>query len=120
VTFTALVVLHDSEPELRVLLRSLDAHLAEAPQLVVVDNDSRDGGPDLAAERGAEVIALAGNPGFGAACNAGLERARHEVTVLLNPDCELLDGSLATLAALAREHPCALHAPRLLNADGTV
>ena len=42
------------------------------------------------------------------------------MTVLLNPDCELVDGSLAALAALARAHPRALHAPRLLNADGTV
>ena len=55
----------------------------------------------LAAEHGAEVVALPGNPGFGAANNAGLECARHDVTVLLNPDCELLDASLAALAALA-------------------
>jgi GT2 family glycosyltransferase len=119
-SFTAVVVLHDSEGELGPLLDSIDACLAERPQLVAVDSGSRDGGPDLAAERGAEVVALAGNPGFGAACNAGLERARHDVTVLLNPDCELLDGSLATLAAVARAHPRALHAPRLLNADGSV
>jgi N-acetylglucosaminyl-diphospho-decaprenol L-rhamnosyltransferase len=119
-TFTAVVVLHDSEPELRVLLRSLDAHLPEPPQLVVVDSGSRDGGAALAAAYGGEVIELPGNPGFGAATNAGLERARHDVTVLLNPDCELLDGSLASLAALARAHPQALHAPRLLNADATV
>jgi N-acetylglucosaminyl-diphospho-decaprenol L-rhamnosyltransferase len=120
VTFTVVVVLHDSESELRGLLDSLQVHLPAPPQLVAVDSGSRDGGPDLAAERGAEVIALAGNPGFGAACNAGLERARHDVAVLLNPDCELLDGSLAALAGLARAHPAALHAPRLLNADGSV
>jgi N-acetylglucosaminyl-diphospho-decaprenol L-rhamnosyltransferase len=119
VTFTAVVVLHDSEPELRVLLDSLDRHLAEPPQLVVVDSGSRDRGAALARERGAEVIELPDNPGFGAASNAGLARARHDVSVLLNPDCELVDGSLATLAALAREHPRALHAPRLLNADGS-
>jgi N-acetylglucosaminyl-diphospho-decaprenol L-rhamnosyltransferase len=118
--YAVVVVLHDSEPELRVLLDSVEACLAERPQVVVVDSGSRDGGPDLAAERGAEIVALAGNPGFGAACNAGLERARHDVTVLLNPDCELLDGSLARLAALARAHPRALHAPRLLNPDGSV
>jgi N-acetylglucosaminyl-diphospho-decaprenol L-rhamnosyltransferase len=87
---------------------------------VVVDSGSRDGGPDLAAEHGAEVIALAGNPGFGAASNAGVERARHDVTVLLNPDCELIDGSLAALAAIARAHPRALHAPRLLNPGGSI
>ena len=119
-SFTAVVVLHDSEPELHVLLDSLDRHLAEPPQLVVVDSGSSDGGTALARERGAEVFGLPGNPGFGAACNAGLARARHGVTVLLNPDCELIDGSLASLAALARAHPDALHAPRLLNDDGSV
>ena len=119
-TFTAIVVLHDSETELRVLLDSLERRLAEPPQLVVVDSGSRDGGAALASDRGAEVIVLPGNPGFGAACNAGLARARHEVSVLLNPDCELLDDSLARLAALAGAHPRALHAPRLLNADGSV
>jgi N-acetylglucosaminyl-diphospho-decaprenol L-rhamnosyltransferase len=120
VSFTAVVVLHDSEAELRVLLASLAAHLHVQPQLVVVDSGSRDGGADVAAEHGADVVALAGNPGFGAACNAGVERAHHDVTVLLNPDCELIDGSLAALAAIARSHPAALHAPRLLNPDGSV
>ena len=119
-SFTAVVVLHDSEPELRLLLRSLDRHLAQPPQLVVVDSGSRDGGAVLARERRAEVVELPGYAGFGSAPNAGLARARHDVTVLLNPDCELLDGSLAALAALARAHPRALHAPRLLNPDGSV
>jgi len=120
VSFTAVVVLHDSEPELRVLLASLDAHLDDRPQLVVVDSGSRDAGAQLARAHGAEVIERPDNPGFGAASNAGIARARSDVTVLLNPDCELLDGSLAVLAALARAHPRALHAPRLLNADGSV
>ncbi len=119
-SFTAVVVLHDSEAELRVLLDSLDSYLAAPPQLVVVDSGSRDGGAALAQSRGAEVIVLPSNPGFGAACNAGLVLARHDVTVLLNPDCELLDDSLARLAGLAAAHPRALHAPRLLNADGSV
>ena len=99
--FTVVVVLHDSEPELRVLLDSIDRHLAARPQLVVVDSGSRDGGAALAREHGAEVIELPDNPGFGAACNAGLARAEHDVTVLLNPDCVLIDHSLARLAALA-------------------
>jgi N-acetylglucosaminyl-diphospho-decaprenol L-rhamnosyltransferase len=119
--FTAIVVLHDSEPELSALLRSFARHLAEPPQLVVVDTGSRDGGPTLAREHGAELVELPGNPGFGAANNAGLERARHDVTVLLNPDTELLDAtSLPALAELARTHPRALHAPRLLDPDGSV
>jgi N-acetylglucosaminyl-diphospho-decaprenol L-rhamnosyltransferase len=118
--FTAVIVLHDSEAELRTLLDSVDAHLPSAPQLVVVDSGSRDDGARLARERGAEVEVMPGNPGFGAACNAGVARARHGVTVLLNPDCELLDGSLAELASVAGAHPGALHAPRLLDPGGGV
>ncbi len=42
------------------------------------------------------------------------------VSVLLNPDCELLDDGLARLADVARADPRALHAPRLLDAGGGV
>ena len=44
------------------------------PQLVVVDSGSSDDGPALARAAGAEVIVLDGNPGFGAANNAGVAR----------------------------------------------
>jgi N-acetylglucosaminyl-diphospho-decaprenol L-rhamnosyltransferase len=120
VPFTVVVVLHDSATELAALLGSFDARLAARPQVVTVDTGSRDGGGELAAAWGAELVELRDNPGFGAASNAGIGRARHDATVLLNPDCELLDDSLATLAALARRHPRAIHAPRLLNGDGSV
>jgi N-acetylglucosaminyl-diphospho-decaprenol L-rhamnosyltransferase len=118
-SFTAVVVLHDSRPDLGRLLASLARYLRSAPQLVVVDTGSQDGGPDLAERHGAEVIRLEGNPGFGAANNAGVARARHDVTVLLNPDVELLDGGLAGLVAQARARE-GLHVPRLLNADGSI
>ena len=118
--FTAVVVLHDSERELAALLRSLERHLREPPQLVVVDTGSSDGGPALARRHGADVVELPHNPGFGTANNAGLARARHDVTVLLNPDVELVDESVNELARLARIHPHALHVPRLLEPDGRV
>jgi GT2 family glycosyltransferase len=116
--FTLLVVLHDSAPELRALLDSVDRHLDPRPPLVVVDSGSRDDGAALARERGAEVVVLDANRGFGAANNAGLERVTTPVTVLLNPDVELLDGSLAALASRAAARD-ALVVPRLVNPDGT-
>jgi N-acetylglucosaminyl-diphospho-decaprenol L-rhamnosyltransferase len=118
-TFSLVVVLHDSAGPLPALLRSL-ALLPAPPQLVVVDTGSRDDGPALAGAAGAEVVELGANPGFGAANNAGVDRARHAVTVLLNPDCELLDSSLARLAAAAAARPDRLWVPRLLEADGAV
>jgi N-acetylglucosaminyl-diphospho-decaprenol L-rhamnosyltransferase len=117
-TFSIVTVLHQSAPELPRLLRSVDAHLHPRPQIVAVDSGSTDGGADLARDAGAEVIVLEGNPGFGAATNAGVQLARHDVTVLLNPDCELLDGGLAELAARAAARD-ALLVPRLLDPAGS-
>jgi N-acetylglucosaminyl-diphospho-decaprenol L-rhamnosyltransferase len=119
VTFTALVVIHDSARPLEALLRSIERHLEPAPQIVVVDSGSTDDGVAIAGDHGARVVDLDGNPGFGAANNAGLAFAEHEVTVLLNPDCALLDGGLAHLAALAARED-ALFVPRLLETDGRV
>lgn len=119
-SFTIVTVLHDSEGPLAGLLASLQRHLPQPPQLVAVDAASTDGGPELARAHGAEVVALGANPGFGAACNAGLERARKPVCVLLNPDCVLLDDSLARLVARAAAGPERLWAPRLLDPDGTI
>ena len=120
VPYTVVVVLHDSAPELGRLLRSLDALARVRPQVVVVDSGSRDDGAARAADWGAEVIVLPVNRGFGSASNAGITRARHDVTVLLNPDCELCGDELAVLAGRVRTRPDALHAPRLLNLDGSI
>jgi N-acetylglucosaminyl-diphospho-decaprenol L-rhamnosyltransferase len=117
--FAIVTVIHDSQPELAVLLDSVARLPEPRPRIIVVDSGSRDGGPTLAAERGAEVIALDGNRGFGAGCNAGVERVTETVTAFVNPDVELLDGGLSRLASDAAAGG-ALLAPRLLRSDGSV
>jgi N-acetylglucosaminyl-diphospho-decaprenol L-rhamnosyltransferase len=119
VTFSVVVVLHNSAGPLRALLDSLPL-LPAPPQLIVVDSGSRDEGAELARAAGAEVVELRANRGFGAANNAGVERARHAVCVLLNPDCELLDAALDRLAGAAAAGPERLWVPRLLDRDGSV
>ena len=118
-SFTIVTVLHDSAPELGRLLPSLREHLPSDVQLVAVDSGSSDDGPAVAKAAGAEVIVLAGNPGFGSASNAGVAAARSAVTILLNPDCELLDSGLSELAAHAAGGE-ALLVPRLIEADGAL
>jgi len=86
---------------------------------VVVDTGPDDGGADLAALSGAQVLLRRDNPGFGAANNAAIAHVEEDVTVLLNPDMEFLDDSIERLARIARDHPGQIHAPRLLNPDGS-
>jgi GT2 family glycosyltransferase len=113
-------VTHNSETDLARLLDSIERHLGAAPpQVVVVDSGSSDGSAALAADRGAQVVALERNVGFGAGCNAGLALVDAEVTALVNPDVELLDSGLAALARRARAAE-ALLAPRLVHEDGSV
>lgn len=118
--FAIVTVAHDSEPDLRRLLGSVERELsARRPHVVVVDSGSSDRSAALAADWGAQVVALERNVGFGAGCNAGLAVVEAPVTALVNPDVELLDAGLAELARRAHAGD-ALHAPRLLNTDGSV
>ena len=111
--FAAVVVLHRSRAELAQLLPTL-----HADQLIVVDAGPDDGGAQLARDHGAELIERRDNPGFGAANNLALERVRQPVTILLNPDVIVHGDALERLTE--RTHRPGLHAPRLLDADGSV
>ena len=117
--YAIVTVIHDSEPELPLLLDSVERLPEPRPRVIVVDSGSRDRGPELAVERGAELVRLDGNPGFGAGCNAGIERVTEPVTAFVNPDVELLDDGLSRLARDASSGG-ALLAPRLLNPDGSI
>ncbi len=118
-SFSIVTVIHDSGPRLEGMLGSLELLGSPAPEVICVDSGSSDGGPALALERGAQLISLDGNPGYGAACNAGVAAAACNACVLLNPDTLLLDDGLRRLADLATATR-AIFAPRLLNPDATV
>ncbi len=114
-------VLHNSKPELAVLLTSLAHHLPAA-QVVVVDSGSSDGGAELARNWPGgvtDVLELGGNVGFGRGVNAGLDLVERPVTALLNPDVQLLDASLAAAAREALRGPERLIAPLVLRPDGS-
>jgi GT2 family glycosyltransferase len=88
---------------------------------IVVDNASLDRGAALDAIPRTAVIVNPRNVGFGAAVNQAARTTRAPLLWLLNPDCEVLSGTFAALAAtLDRNADCAIAAPRLLNPDGTV
>jgi N-acetylglucosaminyl-diphospho-decaprenol L-rhamnosyltransferase len=119
--YSIVVVAWQSAPMLEALVATMNRHLGSAPELVVVDNLSRDDPQRAAREYRGQVrfMPLERNVGFGAACNIGVENASGSCVVMLNPDTELIDASLDKLAAFALGRQ-ALAGPRLLNPNGSV
>ena len=115
-------VTHDSERELGALLRSVERHLPAA-SVLVVDSASSDGSVAVARRFGerVRVLELEDNVGFGTASNRGVEAVSEPVVAIVNPDVELLDASLAELAAeVARpDRPERIAAPLVLLPDGS-
>jgi GT2 family glycosyltransferase/glycosyltransferase involved in cell wall biosynthesis len=117
---TLVTVSHNSERELEALLRSVERRLPGV-ELIVVDTASEDSSLQVVrAHPWAKLVVLDENVGFGRACNVGVAEVSAPVTVLLNPDVELLDDSLALLAAelLAPDRPQRILAPLVLQPDG--
>src|SRR4051794_33264718 len=110
-------VLHNSAAEIRTLMASIERHLPDA-HVIAVDSGSTDDGPQHARDHGATVIALNENAGYGRGTNAGIAHAKEPVAIILNPDTELLDDSLAKLAAEAARRPKRILAPIVLLTDG--
>jgi GT2 family glycosyltransferase/glycosyltransferase involved in cell wall biosynthesis len=115
-------VTYNSTATIDGLLRSVEQYLPEA-QMIVVDSGSTDESARAAraAAPRATVVELGENVGFGRASNAGVDLVDRPVTVLINPDAELVDGSLADLAAelMTPGAPERILAPLVLSPDGS-
>lgn len=90
-------------------------------ELLIVDNGSREG---LAAGNGGpggrgRVVGSTRNRGFAGGVNRGLEEARGEIVLILNPDAEPEEGALEKLLEGFEEYPDAAGlAPKLLGDEG--
>lgn len=110
------------------LRRTLAAtELPDGSRVVVVDNFSSAGNRqaigELAVERGWTLVAMAGNPGFGAGVNAGVAAARElgcRTFLLLNPDAVVDRPLVSALWAHSLREPLALITPRLADSTGRV
>jgi GT2 family glycosyltransferase len=91
-----------------------------APELIVVDNGSRDfpAAEVAAAWPDATLLRNETNRGFGPAANQGVAAAHGDIALLLNPDTRALGKPLEPLLAAFSEHPKAVAiAPRLLESE---
>lgn len=88
-------------------LSSIRAQAGVSVEVLVVDNASADGSAELVRSRFSEVRLFAQdrNRGFAAANNVGLNEARGEVLLCLNPDASLRPGALSALVSWFRGRP---------------
>ena len=100
-------------------LAALVAGLIARGPVIVVDDRSRDGSPELARRAGARVVANRERPGPGGARNTGLSLAETELIAFVDCDClASADWAGALVSLFAADPALALAAPRVRGATG--
>ena len=117
---TAIVVSYNGRDVLARCLAALDA---ERYEVIVVDNASTDGSPDLVRDEfpAVTLIEAGENIGFGAANNLALRQASGSYYALVNSDAWALGDGLDVLVEFAASNPSyGIVGPRLVSEDGSV
>lgn len=102
-----IVVTYNSTPLLPAFFAALATTKYAPYQVILIDNASWDGTPQLVAADYPTVQLLANreNLGFGRACNQGARAAHGELLVFLNPDVCITPDWLTILVRHIAEHP---------------
>lgn len=123
VALSILIVTYQSEAIIGECLARLALHPpAVAHEVIVLDNASTDGTPDLIGDAGPGVTLLrsAENLGFGGGVNQAAAEARGGRLLLLNPDAIVGSGTIDALWRFAdSETDCGIWGGRTLHADGS-
>jgi GT2 family glycosyltransferase len=120
----AILVNYNAGGELARALRSIaDEMVGRSWEAFVVDNASSDGSGASVADFApmVELVQNTANVGFSRGVNQGLAASTAPLVLIMNPDCRLVAGAVATLRSVLVTRPdCAIVGPRILNPDGSV
>ena len=122
--FTITICSWNTLADLRLCLQSLREVSGEVRfEVIVVDNNSEDGSPDMVRAEFPEVRleALSRNLGFTGGHNHAFASRRAYHALPLNSDTIVHPGALSGFVSYLREHPEAgIVGPKLLNPDGSL
>jgi len=108
---------------LRQCLQSVTITRLLTSEIIVVDNASSDGSPDMLRAEFPEVrlIVSATNRGYPGGNNDGMTAASGRYVLILNPDTLVVGDALSTMLTYADAHSdVGVIGPQLLNPDGSV
>ncbi len=117
------VIVHYRTPRQTLLAAQSVAGTAPEAQILIVDNDSRDGIAEALPGELPQVrlIVEPRNGGYGAACNRGARESERPYLLFLNSDAYVGEGAVTALtAALEADPQAAAVGPRLVNPDGAL
>jgi hypothetical protein len=92
-------------------------------QVIVIDNASTDGSPEMVSELFPKVDLIRNkeNASFSSANNRGIRLSTGRYVLILNNDTLLLPGCLEIMVAFMDSHPrVGVTGPKLLNPDGSI
>ena len=123
IVISVIIVNYNVREFLEQCLNSVQRALNNIPsEIIVIDNASVDGSVPVIRQRFPDVILIENkaNKGFSAANNQGLEIARGQFIVLLNPDTVVQEDTFVKLLEFFEKTPDASAATcKILNPDGT-
>lgn len=123
-TVSIIIVSWNTRDALKRCLQSVYAHVPPISfEVIVVDNASEDGSPEMVAKKfpKAKLIRSKTNLGFAGGNNLGLRESHGRFVMLLNSDAQLTPGSVARMIEFMDAHPeVGLIGPKLLSPDGTL
>ena len=118
-----IIVSWNAKGYLEKCLRSIQPSGLYSAQIIVVDNASTDGSPEMVARSFPNVCLICNseNTGFARANNIGIQQAQGRYLCLINSDAEAVDNCIEKLIAFMDEHlDIGMAGPRILNADGSL
>lgn len=121
--WSAVVVNYESGDALTECVESLlaDTSGGGAPDVVVVDNGSRDGSIVTLRERcpAARVVVPGANLGYAGGANHGIAATSTPVVAVCNPDLHVRAGTAAAMLARFEDPAVGAAGPRIRNPDGS-
>ena len=124
VEVSVIIVSYNTREFLSVCLSALYGKTAEPSfEVIVVDNASSDGSADMAAQQfpAARLIRNSDNLGYAGAVNQAMRESRGRYFLILNPDIEVNETSVANLwAFMESNRSVGIAAAKLINPDGSL
>lgn len=115
-----IVVSYNTRDILGDCLRSIKDHFSATHEVIVIDNASSDGSPELVEKDHPKVALIRSttNIGFSAANNLGMARAKGEFVILLNSDTVVTSNSITMWLNAHQQANATISGPTLVYMNG--